>query len=203
MKKISVLIIPTLLLLISNTVFAKDLYVFGQFGRVYQENLPNIPGTARDTVNKYGYRLGLGYDIDNAIHPAYSYGAMLGYANYGKTIWNDFNNNAALSHSIMGLDIQGNFTYHADPSLDLIAHGGALFAQDKVVENFNEKTKNHAKLILGVGAAYTINPQLGVTFDYSHVFGNSVSENNFSRLPTMNIYWLGLRYKFKGAVESQ
>lgn len=198
MKKVVLLFFTSLMVLFSASAFAGGLYVSGQFGRLYHNDFPNINGTIKDTVDKYGYRFGLGYDFANPEHPNFEYGAMLGYGYYGKVIWLDTNNNAAFSHDISGFDLQGTFTYHANRSLDLIAHSGGIFTQDTVTQNFRRENKNHFKPIVGLGLGYNINPQLEATFDYSHIFGDNVRVDKFNRMPSMNIFWLGLRYKFKG-----
>lgn len=183
-----------LLLSVTSTTFASHFYIFGEAGPVYQENMPDIPGTSRAAIDKYGYHLGGGYDFMK--NGYYDVGLRLGFGYYGKTIWTDATENQPYSHTIDAYDFQGVATFHPMEKLDLLAHAGLALVQDTVINNSNEIDKLHDRPILGFGAAWTFQPHLAATFDYNHIFGNTVSQNKFTNQPSINAYWVGLRYKF-------
>lgn len=194
MKKLITLSLASLCLISATIAEADGPYIIGQFGRIYQDNLPNIAGTSRDTIEKFGYHFALGYDQQQ--QQTYDLGLRLGFGYYGKTIWNNSQNNAAYSHTIYGYDLQTVATYHTNPSFDFMLHGGLALMQDQVVSDFVQSNENHVRPILGLGAAWNFDPNLAATFDYNHLFGNNVSQASFNRQPSLNIYWMGFRYRF-------
>ncbi len=132
-------------------------------------------------ASKTGYELYASYDLTK------NFGVKAGYADLGK--FSEF----GVIYESRAIYVTGKATYPLNDQASIFAKVGVSANRAKVSYMGYSETENNASAIVGVGAAYSVTPNIAVVAEYEN-FGKIVDKNGGNI--KADVWSVGLRYKF-------
>lgn len=168
------------------TAPASNLYVGAGVGHAEQKI--SIDGYS-DTISKTAFNVNGGYKFDQ------NFAAEVGYLSFGKASGSDSGVSASIEPTSFYVAAVG--TYPVSPVFSIYGKLGAAANRTKLSAKIGtmsfSNTQSETTLLAGVGAAYTVAPNIDITLEYLNV-GKVVKVDGVNIKPSQ--ITIGARFAF-------